>query len=285
MRALLDFIAKYYHWLIFVVLEGASLVLLFQFNHYQHSVWISAMTEAVSRAHAAEASVLRYLNLGQANQQLTRRNLILEYNLSQAMRQIERLKHDSTATEHLHSKRMEGIELIPAKVVTNSVTRRDNLITIDAGEADGVRAEMGVVCGTGIVGIVFLTSEHYSLILPLLNSRSRISCRLRGSLFSGYLTWNGGSPLFAQLDDIPRHARFKIGDIVETSGYSAVFPAGLFVGKVEAIGNSDDGQSYKLRVHLATDFTTLQDVSVVAQQFQPEVHELEHQGDSILRGE
>ena len=282
MRALLDFIAKYHHWMIFIVLEVVSLVLLFQFNHYQHSLWLTAVTETVSKAHEAEASVLRYLTLGRENAALTRRNLVLEYNLAEATRQIEILSHDSTGTERLQADRMEGIELIPAKVVTNSVMRRDNLITISAGSADGVRQEMGVVCGTGLVGIVFLTSEHFSIVLPLLNSRSHISCRLRGSDYFGHLVWDGINPLYAQLDDIPRHARFNIGDIVETSGFSSVFPPGIFVGKVEAIGNSDDGLSYKLRVHLATDFTALQDVSVIAQQFQPEVRELEHQADSLL---
>lgn len=283
MRALLEFLAKYYHWLIFVVLEGVSLVLLFQFNHYQQSRWLTAVTEAVSMVHETEAKVLRYLTLGQVNEQLTRRNQILEYNLEQATRQIAILSHDSTGTERLQADRMDGIKLIPAKVVTNSVMRRDNLITISAGASDGVRPEMGVVCGTGLVGIVFLTSEHFSIVLPLLNSRSHISCRLRGSDFFGHLTWDGGSPLIAQLDDIPRHARFNIGDIVETSGFSSVFPPGIFVGKVEAIGNSDDGLSYKLRVHLATDFTSLQNVNVVAQQFQPEVHELEQRADSLIK--
>lgn len=283
MRALLEFIAKYYHWMLFVVLEGVSLVLLFQFNRYQHSLWLTAVTETVSQAHEAEAKALRYLTLGKVNEQLTRRNNILEYNLAEALREIETLSHDSTGTERLQADRMEGIELIPAKVVTNSVMRRNNLITISAGAADGVREEMGVVCGTGLVGIVLLTSEHFSIVLPLLNNRSHISCRLRGSEFFGHLTWDGINPLYAQLDDIPRHARFNIGDIVETSGFSSVFPPGIFVGKVEAIGNSDDGLSYKLRVHLATDFATLQDVSVVAQQFQPEVRELEQQADSLMR--
>lgn len=282
MRALLDFIAKYYHWLIFVVLEGVSLMLLFQFNRYQHSLWITALTEMVSKVQAAEAEALRYLTLGRANEQLTRRNIILEYNLEQATRQIAILTHDSTGTERIQAERINGLKLIPAKIVTNSIKRRDNLITIDAGEADGIHEEMGVVCGTGLVGIVYRTSKHFSVILPLLNSHSHISCRLRGSEYFGHLTWDGGNPLFAQLDDIPRHARFNIGDIVETSGFSSVFPPGIFVGKVDAIGNSDDGLSYKLRVHLATDFATLQDVCVVAQQFQPEVQELEQQSDSLI---
>ena len=283
MRALLEFIAKYYHWMIFIVLEGLSLMLLFQFNRYQNSVWLTTANQVVGQVDAWEQEALRYMTLGRVNEDLTRRNLILEYNYGQVSSQLAELTHDSTVTERLQADRIEGIKLIPAKVVTNSIVRRNNLITISAGSLDGVKPEMGVVCGTGIVGIVYMTSEHYSIVLPLLNSRSRISCRLRDSQFFGYLTWDGGSPLFVQLDDIPRHARFKIGDIVETSGFSSVFPPGLFVGKVDAVGNSDDGLSYKLRVHLAMDFSRLQDVYVIAQQFQPEVRELEQKADSLMK--
>lgn len=283
MRALLEFIAKYYHWMIFIVLEGLSLMLLFQFNRYQNSVWLTTANQVVGQVDAWEQEALRYVTLGRVNEDLTRRNLILEYNYSQVSSQLAELTHDSTVTERLQADRIEGIKLISAKVVTNSIVRRNNLITISAGSLDGVKPEMGVVCGTGIVGIVYITSEHYSIVLPLLNSRSRISCRLRDSQFFGYLTWDGGSPLYVQLDDIPRHARFKIGDIVETSGFSSVFPPGLFVGKVDAVGNSDDGLSYKLRVHLAMDFSHLQDVYVIAQQFQPEVRELEQKADSLMK--
>ena len=283
MRALLEFIAKYYHWMIFIVLEGLSLMLLFQFNRYQNSVWLTTANQVVGQVDAWEQEALRYVTLGRVNEDLTRRNLILEYNYSQVSSQLAELTHDSTVTERLQADRIEGIKLIPAKVVTNSIVRRNNLITISAGSLDGVKPEMGVVCGTGIVGIVYITSEHYSIVLPLLNSRSRISCRLRDSQFFGYLTWDGGSPLYVQLDDMPRHARFKIGDIVETSGFSSVFPPGLFVGKVDAVGNSDDGLSYKLRVHLAMDFSHLQDVYVIAQQFQPEVRELEQKADSLMK--
>jgi rod shape-determining protein MreC len=269
--------------MIFIVLEGLSLMLLFQFNRYQNSVWLTTANQVVGQVDAWEQEALRYVTLGRVNEDLTRRNLILEYNYSQVSSQLAELTHDSTVTERLQADRIEGIKLIPAKVVTNSIVRRNNLITISAGSLDGVKPEMGVVCGTGIVGIVYITSEHYSIVLPLLNSRSRISCRLRDSQFFGYLTWDGGSPLYVQLDDIPRHARFKIGDIVETSGFSSVFPPGLFVGKVDAVGNSDDGLSYKLRVHLAMDFSHLQDVYVIAQQFQPEVRELEQKADSLMK--
>ncbi len=282
MRALLDFLVKYYHWLIFIALEGISLVLLFQFNHYQNSVWLTTANTVVGRINDWEQQALRYMTLGEVNEALTQRNLLLEQNNLALAQHINELSHDSTRSERLQADRLEGIKLIPARITTNSVMRRDNLMTINVGEADGVLPEMGVVSGTGIVGIVFMTSPHYSIVLPLLNSRSNISCRLRGTKYFGSLKWDGAHPLYAILDDIPRHARFKIGDIVETSGFSSVFPAGLFVGKVKTIENSDDGLSYKLRVQLSIDFARLQDVCVVAQKFQAEIKDLEQRADSLM---
>ena len=281
MRALLDFLARFYHWLIFLLLEAVSLVLLFQFNHYQNSVWLTTANAVVGRVTSWERNLLNYLTLGEVNEQLTRRNLILEQNNEVLTRQLQELTHDSTRTELLQAQRLSGISLVPAKVVTNSVMRRDNFITIEAGTADGVETEMGVVCGTGVVGIVYMTSEHYSIVMPLLNRHSRISCRLRGSQYFGYLHWEGGSPLLAVLDDIPRHAKFHVGDVVETSGFSSIFPAGLFVGRVNAIGNSDDGLSYKLLIQLGTDFSRLHDVCVVTQTFQQEQRLLEQRADSL----
>lgn len=283
MRALLDFLTKYHHWLILIVLEGFSFVLLFQFNHYHNSLWVPTANNVVGRIYAWEENALRFIHLGEVNEALTQRNLTLEQNNEVLSERLALLTHDTTYAERIMAERMTGITLQPARVITNSVLRRNNFITIDRGEADGILPEMGVICGTGIVGIVYMTSRHYAIVQPLLNSRSNISCRLRGSSYFGYLRWEGGSPLYAVLDDIPRHARFKVGDSVETSGFSSVFPAGIFVGKISAIENSSDGLSYRLKVHLSTDFSRLQNVLVVTQEFHQELHDLENKADSVAR--
>lgn len=266
-----------------LLLEGLSFMLLFQFNHYHQSVWVTSANGVIGRVYEWENSFLSYIRLGQTNRDLMRRNLILEHNNEKLTRQLAILNHDSTLTERLQAERLSGVQFVEARVISNSVLHRNNFLTINKGEADGVKSEMGVVCGTGIVGIVFMTSTHYSIVQPLLNSHSRISCRLRGSKYFGYLRWEGGSPLYAALDDIPRHARssFKVGDEVETSGFSSVFPAGIFVGRISAIEDSEDGLSYKLKILLGTDFSRLQDVCVIQQQFYDELHELEQRADSV----
>ena len=266
MNALSDKLKNWGHWIVFLILEVASLVLLFRFNAYQGSVWTTQANDVVGRVLEGRQRLIAYSQLGEANRQLTEMNLQLQSELDVVRHRLAELEHDSSATERAVASQLAGIHRIPAQVVSNSIRDRENYITINRGLADGVQNEMGVVCGTGVVGIVYQAGQHYSLVLPVLNSRSSISCRLHDTEYFGYMKWNGGSPLLAFIDDIPRHAKIKVGEMVETSGFSSVFPAGIFVGKVRRILNSDDGLSYKLEIGLSTDFARLREVSVIMNQ-------------------
>ena len=264
MKNLLAFIARYYHWFLFVFLEVISGVLLFQYNSYQGSVWFSSANVMVGKIFEYDATVRSFFSLGRANEELTLRNFYLERQVAQLRRLYEDLTHDTTLVERQEQAFLNQFTLILAKVVSITLDKADNLITIDKGRADGIEKDMGVVCGNGVVGVVYLVSDHYAVVIPVLNvTSSRISCAIRGRGYFGYLQWYGGDPLVAYVEDVPRHARFKRGDWVETSGYSAIFPSGVLVGKIENIYNSADGLSYRLKVRLATDFGCLRDVCVI----------------------
>ena len=122
---------------------------------------------------------------------------------------------------------------------------------------------MGVACGTGIVGIVYMVSSAYSVVIPVINSHSNISVAIQDRGYFGYLQWNGGASSIAYVEDIPRHAHFRLYDKIVTSGYSSVFPPGLLVGKILHVYNSADGLSYRLQVELSTDFGNLRNVCVI----------------------
>lgn len=261
MRNLLDFISKHYHWLIFIALEAVSLVLLFSYNSYQGSVWISSANSIAGKVYEHESKIRSYLALAELNSELTSRNQYLEYQL-QAMRdELEKQGFDSTHIAGITDP--SGYKIIHAKVVSNSIDKTDNFITIDKGEADGVKRDMGVVSGTGVVGIVYLAGQHYSVVIPVLSSKSSISCKIEKKQYFGYLRWNGGASNLAYVDEVPRHAHFKLYERVVTSGYSSVFPQGIPVGKILHVFNSPDGLSYRLQVQLYTDFGNLRDVCVI----------------------
>ena len=244
MRNLLDFLKTYHHWFIFIFLEIISGVLLFQYNSYHGSVWLSSSNVVVGKIYEWESDFLAFMTYGKANEELTLRNYYLERKELAFLSQFNP---------------------IPAKVVDNSVSKPDNLMTIDKGRADGVETDMGVACGNGVVGVVSLVSDHYAVVVPVLNAgASSISCAIRNTGYFGYLHWYGEDPAVAYVEDVPRHAKFKLGDWVVTSGYSSIFPSGVLVGKIEQAYNSRDGLSFKLKVRLSTDFSCLRDVCVIS---------------------
>ncbi len=263
MRNLIDFLARHNHWFLFVLLEVLSFVLLFHYNSYQGSVWFSSANAVSGKVFEWNASVTQYFSLVDVNKTLTERNIYLERQVEQLTEQLEKAGRDSTEIERMQTSVLKDCNTIPAKVVSCSLNKLNNFITIDKGYADGVRKDMGVVCGTGVVGIVYLVSEHYSVLIPVLSSVSNISCTIRSRGYFGYLHWKGGSPEEAYIDDIPRHARFKLGDVIVTSGYSSVFPPGIVVGKIKHVYNSANGLSYRLKITLSTDFGRLRDVCVI----------------------
>ena len=265
MRNLLDFLYKYHHWLVFVLLEVVSVVLLFQYNSYQGSVWFSSANAMAGKVYELESTMTSYMGMRELNEQLTLRNMYQERQLDQLRRLYAEATKDTTDMQRKELEFLSRYQLISAKVVENSIHKAENLITIDKGRKDGVEPDMGVACGNGVVGVVYLVSDHYSVVIPALNTASsRISCSIRNRGYFGYLHWYGGDPSVAYVEDVPRHAKFKLGEWMETSGFSSIFPSGVLVGKIEQAYNSSDGLSYKLKVRLSTDFGNLRDVVVIS---------------------
>lgn len=263
MRNLLEFLAKYNHWFVFLVLEVIGLVLLFQYNSYQGSVWFSSANAVSGKLLGWEAEIESFFSMSKVNQELTQRNLYLEQQVKALSNRLNEVTKDSTWMQRNQLEVLKGYKLIPAKVVSNTIDRHNNLITIDKGTADGVRQDMGVACGNGVVGVVYMAGSHYSVVIPVLSVASSISCQIRGRGYFGYLHWDGGNAKMAYMDDVPRHAHFKLYEWVETSGYSSIFPPGITVGKIIHVYNSPDGVSYRLQVALSTDFGKLRDVCVI----------------------
>ena len=263
MRNLLEFLAKYNHWFVFLILEVVSMVLLFQYNSYQGSAWFSSANAVTGKLYEWDANVETFFSLTKVNQELTQRNAYLEQEVQKLSDSLVSVIKDSSIYHRDQFALLRNYRLIPAKVVANSIDKPGNLMTIDKGSADGIRKDMGVISGTGVVGIVYLVAEHYAIVIPVLNTKSNISCMIQNRGYFGYLRWKGGVSDLAYLEEVPRHAHFKLGDYVVTSGYSAVFPPGVRVGRILHVFNSADGLSYRVQLRLSTDFARLRDVCVI----------------------
>ena len=259
MRNLLNFLLKYNYWLLFILLEVICFVLLFRFNNYQQSVFFTSANVVAGKVYEVSGGISSYFHLKSVNEDLLDRNMALEQQITNLENRLKDYRIDSIT--------MNSIRYLD---------QADNYITLDKGSSSGIRPEMGVVDGNGVVGIVYKTSPSYSLVISVLNSKSSISCKIIGSEYFGYLKWEYGDSRYAYLKDLPRHAEFNLGDTVVTSGYSTVFPAGVMVGTVDDMSDSNDGLSYLLKIKLATDFGKLGNVRVISRSGQGEQRELEN---------
>lgn len=279
MRNLLNFLIKYNYWFLFLLLEVASFILLFRFNHYQQSVYFTSANGVAGKVYEISGGITSYFHLKTANEDLLDRNMWLEQRLSFLENVLKEKGLDSARLYSMERLASTEYQIFKANVIKNSLNKADNYITLDRGTTEGIRPEMGVVDANGVVGIVYKTSPHYSLVIPLLNSKSSISCKIVGSDYFGYLKWEGGNSRFAYLKDLPRHAEFNLGDTVVTSGYSTVFPEGVMVGTVDDMSDSHDGLSYLLKIKLATDFGKVSNVRVISRNGQDEQKALESRAD------
>ena len=279
MRNLLNFLIKYNYWFLFLLLEVASFILLFRFNHYQQSVYFTSANGVAGKVYEISGGITSYFHLMTANEDLLDRNMWLEQRLSFLENVLKEKGLDSARLYSMERLAPTEYQIFKANVIKNSLNKADNYITLDRGTTEGIRPEMGVVDANGVVGIVYKTSPHYSLVIPLLNSKSSISCKIVGSDYFGYLKWEGGDSRFAYLKDLPRHAEFNLGDTVVTSGYSTVFPEGVMVGTVDDMSDSHDGLSYLLKIKLATDFGKVSNVRVISRNGQDEQKALESRAD------
>lgn len=275
MRNLFLFLIKHSPWLVFLFYALISLVLLLRFNPYHQSVYLSSANRMVGEIYAQTDNITGYFNLRDINYDLLERNGHLEMELlrlrselkkAQGMKLLERTETDSA---------LYNYDFTIAHVVNNSFTSANNYITLDKGSKDSISTEMGVVDQNGIVGIVSVVSDNFSVAISLLNPKLRLSCKVKGTDYFGSLMWDGKDSRYVILEELPRHVKFAVGDTIVTSGYSSVFPEGVIVGTVREYMTRKDDNFYALKVELSTDFSQLSDVRIIRNQKQKEQLEIE----------
>ena len=265
MRNLLNFLFRYNHCIVFVLLQGVSFLLLFSFNNYQHSRFFTSANAFVGKIYEATRVVTGYFDLQRQNEVLMERNIWLEQQLLLADKRLKEMEEANTTSWPAETT-TTMFQSYKAGVIKNSLNRADNYITLNQGSLAGIKPDMGVIGPNGVVGIVYKTSPHYSLVISLLSSKSNLSCKIAGNEYFGFLQWEGDDSRYAYLKDLPRHAEFAIGDTIVTSGFSTVFPQGMMVGVIEEANDTNDGLSFLLKIKLATDFGKLRNVHVLARE-------------------
>lgn len=279
MRNLIAFLIKNSSWFIFIFLELICFYFIFQYNSYQRSIFLGTSNEVVGEVYDVSGEVISYFGLKKANEELLLRNAELQDRMLSLEDYIYQRAIDSLKTQAILKDSLirndNQFEFIIARVINNSVSRIENYIWINKGEKAGIKTEMGVVSEQGIVGIVRAVSANYSVIQPVINPKTILSCKVKGSNIPGSLTWTGEDYRYVNLEGFPRYEKFEKGDTIITSGYSGIFPEGIVVGYIEDSKGQSDDNFLTLKVRLSTDFATLKNVLVIKNNNIQEIVDLE----------
>lgn len=152
---------------------------------------------------------------------------------------------------------------IPAKIIAYDVSTEHKSLRIDRGKNDGIEIGMGVIASHGVVGRILRTSPHYSDVLTLIDPTSRIDAVVQRSRVKAILVGGGKEELTCSLKYIDKLEDVAIGDIVESSGFNHIFPAGLIIGKITDIVVEDNTIIKKVFLKSAVDIYRLEEVLVV----------------------
>lgn len=136
--------------------------------------------------------------------------------------------------------------------------------------------DLGVITSKGIVGIIDNTSNNYSRVISILNTKSRINAQLKNSNHIGSLIWNTKSPEFVQLIDISKFAPVIVGDTIITGGQSSIFPKGIPIGTIDNYELDISGDMYTINVKLFNDMTAIGHVYVISNNDFEEIQSLQN---------
>lgn len=277
MKNLLSFIIRNSSWLVAIGLIVVSFYLVFSFNAYQRSVYLTSANTVAGWFYEISDKATAFIRLNKSNKLLLERNARLEEELYALKSYLSDMQRDTLTTNAFLSDSIPAsrFSFIPAEVINVSFSGPNNFITVNKGSVHGVKSDMGVVSQNGVVGVVLKTSPTFSVIIPLINPKFRLSAKLKNSNNTGSISWDGKDLNMTQIGELPKHEVFQPGDTVVTS-FSRIFPKDIVIGYVTGQIPSKDDNFNTLSLRIATDFYSVRDILIINDKHFGEQNELEN---------
>ena len=257
MKEIIKLILKYHFTIIFILLEVLSFSLIVLHNNYQRAIFSESASTLFGNISSTITSIKDYFRLKEINESLAKENILLKNRL-----EAYEFLQDTIIQRTVVEDSIPVYEYIGAKQVNATYNRTKNYITLNRGRKNGLQKEMAVCTPEGIVGLIQDLSDHFAVVIPLINVDARISAKIKKNNYYGSLQWDGNDYAYSYLNDIPYHVEVNAGDTIVTSGLSKIFPEGIVVGYVESV-DKVTANFLKIKVKLAVDFKRINHVYVI----------------------
>ena len=266
MYNLLNFLKKHNNILLFLILEVLCIIMLMNNLPYQKRKLANVGNAISGKFFKTRTNFTNYFSLREENQQIVEHNAFL-------MSQLYKANVDTSTLYETPSPEID-FKFITANVINNSVDNVNNYLLIDKGRKNGIRKDMGVICGNGVVGKVVNVTDHYASVMSMLHPYTVVSARFIDNQHIANVTWNNKDYRFGTVNDIPLHLILEKGDTLVTSGFSNIYPADIMIGTIEEMLESDSKDFNSAKVRFSTNFSTLRHVFVIENLHQTEIDSL-----------
>jgi len=287
LRVLISFIQRFFNLILFLGLEILCVVMIARTNNLQGNTIMNSANIAIAYWYQKQSGVTNYFALKQVNDSLLNENARLREQLARRT-ETDALVDSGVVLPRVEMK--DSVRLVQyahytyykARVVNNSINAASNFITINRGYKDGMTPNMALVSGTGVVGRIVNTSAHFSTALSILNTKQRLSAKLKDGTTS-FVYWEqpyGADVLMMKI--VQPEIKVRKGDSILTTSYSTIFPADMLIGTVKQVYIVKKDNSRILHIRPATNFRNLQYVYAVRNEFIDERRKLE---DSTIKAD
>ncbi len=244
-------------YIVLVILLIASLILLSQ----NSSQGIQRVRSIAFGTFASVTSIFtdffNVSSLKNENENLRRTN-------AELMLQLSRLREYGIVNEDLKSllalKDSSNFPLIPATIVSKSLSKSQGTITINAGKIQNVKIGMPVITDKGLLGIIYNVADNYSIARTLNNIDLKVTVKSERTRENAIMKWNGN---WLVMVNVPKTYDLKKGDRIVTSEISSIIPFPLPVGVVYEIGNVEMGIFNEVKVQPFVDFQKVENLFIL----------------------
>ncbi|QCW98736.1 rod shape-determining protein MreC [Aggregatimonas sangjinii] len=265
MQQIINFVIRYKHFLLYIFLLMISLGFTIQSHSYHQSSFFNSSNWLTGNIYNASNSVTTYFGLTEENKKLVEENKRLR-NILFNIKQEDTIRLDSVALAYT---------ITSGQIINNNFAKARNYLTLNKGEKDSIKPDMGVITTKGILGIVENTSRNFATVQSVLNEKSNINAKIKNTDHFGSLVWNAKRYDVVQLVDIPRLVKLSVGDTIVTGGMSSIFPENVLVGSIQKFDLDTSNSFYTIDVKLFNDMTNVKNVYIVQNTDREEILELE----------
>lgn len=249
--------SNFKEYVILCLLVILSLILLSQ-NQNQKVQKVRAIAfGSFSTVSSVFSNLFNTARITDENEELRKAN-------AELMMQISKLREYGITNEQLRGliglKDSSSLPLIPAAVVSKSLSMTQHTITLNAGLKDSVKPGMPVINYSGMIGIVHSSSDDFSIVRTLKNVDLKLTVKNERSRIHGIMKWDGEEFIIV---NIPKTFDFEIGDRIITSELSSIVPVPLPVGLVEEIDDVETEVFKRVKVKPFVDLLSVENLFIV----------------------